>query len=134
VGILGISLPILWTHMAESANHSAKCIQMISLKNVEKNMQNILNAIRAALPLDGENCTYCGYEKDRFTVTTLSDTLDGNVFMIKEKSQKLMVNGSVKRITYAIYPWNRIKQRPQLENSCGVVGQFVVISALNFET
>jgi type II secretory pathway pseudopilin PulG len=130
IGILGFSLPILLSHMADNASDTEKRIQGLLVVNAGKNVQNVLNLANRAPTLDGNHQAYCGYKGGIFSIGESGDPFDGAIFVLGREAAESIVNGSVERTTYVLYPWDAKNQKPRLTLPHAEVVQTVVLSSL----
>ncbi|MDR0590743.1 MAG: type II secretion system GspH family protein [Puniceicoccales bacterium] len=130
IGILGVSLPVLLTYMAESAGDTEKRVWEILAANAEKNVQNVLNMTPKAPVLDADHRAYCGYKNGTFSITDQPDDFDGPVFVLRREAVEMAANGCVERTIYALYPWDKKKKIPLLNRAHGEVVQSVVLANL----
>jgi prepilin-type N-terminal cleavage/methylation domain-containing protein len=126
IGILGFSLPVLLTHMAESAGKTEKRMQEILLTNTGKNVQNVLNVLTKSPELDANNQAYCGYKNGVFVITNTANGFDGAIFVLGREAVKAETNGSVVEIFYKLYPWDSKNQVPRLTLPHIVIRQSIV--------
>ncbi|MDR2200967.1 MAG: type II secretion system GspH family protein [Puniceicoccales bacterium] len=118
LGILGVALPMLLSYMAENVNDSTHRIQMLRAKNMEKNLRYVLEEIRVPLPLDANDCTFCGYKNDCFTVATSPTGWDNaSPYCLIELEQNILLGeyfgNSIRHYVYGLYPWNASSQMKQ---------------------
>ncbi|MDR2812615.1 MAG: type II secretion system GspH family protein [Puniceicoccales bacterium] len=130
IGILGLSLPILLTHMAENTGKMEKRMQEIFVANTGKNVQNVLNAVTKAPILDANNQAYCGYQDGVFMIANAATGFDGIIFVLVRKAVENVINGGVSETTYALYPWDSQNQKPRLTLQSAAVKQYIVAVSL----
>jgi type II secretory pathway pseudopilin PulG len=130
IGILGFSLPMLLTHMAESTSHTEKRMQEILVANIGKSVQNVLSVINKAPELDSNNWAYCGYKDGIFTIKNTSTGFDGAVFVLGQETVQTKVKGSIKETVYGLYPWDSSNQSPRLTMPHATITQSVVMMSL----
>ncbi|MDR1906798.1 MAG: type II secretion system GspH family protein [Puniceicoccales bacterium] len=130
IGILGFSLPVLLTYMAESASSSERRMQGILVSNAGKNVQNVLSVSSMAPALDSNHQAYCGYKGGIFVVADEATGFDGPVFVLGRNGVVAGANGSVEETTYALYPWDTKRQSPRLTSPFAVIRQFAVAASL----
>ncbi|MDR0740501.1 MAG: prepilin-type N-terminal cleavage/methylation domain-containing protein, partial [Puniceicoccales bacterium] len=130
IGILGFSLPMLLTHMAESTSHTEKRMQEILVANIGKSVQNVLSVINKAPELDSNNWAYCGYKDGIFTIKNTSTGFDGAVFVLGQETVQTKVKGSIKETVYGLYPWDSRNQSPRLTMPHATITQSVVMMSL----
>ncbi|MDR0417983.1 MAG: type II secretion system GspH family protein [Puniceicoccales bacterium] len=129
IGILGLSLPILLTYMAESATKTEKRIQEILIVNMGKNVQNILSAVNKAPMLDDNNRAYCGYRNGIFTITNSATGFGEAVFVLGQETEKVILGGKVREILYRLYSWNSKNQSLRLILPHAEVWQFIIMDS-----
>ncbi|MDR1590742.1 MAG: type II secretion system GspH family protein [Puniceicoccales bacterium] len=130
VGILGFSLPILLTHMAESTGKTEKRIQEMLLTNTAKNVQNVLSVFPKAPELDTSNQAYCGYRNGIFVIADTASGFDGAIFVLERKEVEAGANESVTETIYELYPWDSKNQVPRLTLPHVEIKQSVVANSL----
>jgi type II secretory pathway pseudopilin PulG len=130
IGILGFSLPILLTHMAESTSHTEERMQKVLVANAGKNVQNVLSATHKTPELDANNRAYCGYKDGIFAIKNIATDFDGAVFVLGRETVQVKANGSVAETVYGLYPWDSRNQTPRLTLPHAIVTQSVVVVSL----
>ncbi|MDR2806741.1 MAG: type II secretion system GspH family protein [Puniceicoccales bacterium] len=128
IGILGISLPLFLTYMAESASNSTQRVQSILLQNMRRNVQHVLDTHNLALPLN-EDRAYCGYKNGCFTLEVTCDGFEDHSFIIIKQGEASSISECVQHIIYNIYPWNKSTQSPQQNGEWDTIAQWVILSS-----
>ncbi|MDR0678404.1 MAG: type II secretion system GspH family protein [Holosporaceae bacterium] len=128
IGILGLSLPVFLTYMAESTGKTENRIQEILISNAGKSVQNVLNVVGKVPVLDINNQAYCGYKTGVFTIANTAMGFDGTVFVLKQVDAG--ANGGITETTYALYSWDNRNQTPRLTLPYVEVRQYVVAASL----
>ena len=129
IGILGGTLTMLLSSMADFTYANKKQIDTILLLNTQRNVQNFLNKIPKALTLDSDDLAYCGYKSKKFTISNNQNDLDIRLAILLEKQTQPIANSNASLIIYEIHNWDITNTKAYAQTQNMKVSQSAILSA-----